>query len=347
MKEAIIDTDLHVQIHDTPMPTVGPGQVLIRTVVAGLNPKDWKVPKLWSRQAGNHGDDMAGYIEAVGEGVLEFRPGDRVAAFHQMFTPHGAYAEFSVAWAKSTFRLPDNVSFEEGATIPLAAMTAALGLYQKLQLPLPWSPTSAPTPLVVNGGATAVGAFVIKLAALSGIHPIIAIAGNGGSFVETLLDRSKGDAMVDYRKGSDYVVEQVRLAAGGHAILHAYDAVSELQSVKMLSRTLEPGKGRIVTVLPQAEDHLAVDAEVSQVMVGSIHEPNAGGAKIGDREFGAVFFGFFALGLADGWITGHPQQVIDGGLGGLESALKNLEAGKLSAKKYVLRLADTPGLEAK
>ncbi len=76
----------------------------------------------------NSGDDIAGYVEKVGAGVTEFRAGDRVGAFHEMMKPHGSFAEYAIAWAKTTFHIPEKTSFEEAATIPLAAMTAAVGL---------------------------------------------------------------------------------------------------------------------------------------------------------------------------------------------------------------------------
>ncbi|KAJ9489281.1 hypothetical protein VN97_g3982 [Penicillium thymicola] len=125
MKEAYINKDLNVEIRDVLMPTAGPGELLIRTVVSGTNPKDWKMPKLVGGDPTNHGDDIAGYIEAVGEGVTGFRLGDRVAAFHQMFTPHGSYAEYSVAAAKATFHLPDATSFE-GMSLSFAYMMGSL-----------------------------------------------------------------------------------------------------------------------------------------------------------------------------------------------------------------------------
>lgn len=116
MKEALIDSSLSVTIHDAPIPTPGPHQVLIRVVVSGSNPKDWKVPKVFGQNEPpkNHGDDIAGYVEAVGEGVAQFRKGDRVAAFHEMMTAHGSYAEFAIAWEGSTFHVPGGTSFEGG-----------------------------------------------------------------------------------------------------------------------------------------------------------------------------------------------------------------------------------------
>lgn len=69
---------------------------------------------MWGGPEGdiNQGDDIAGVVHEVGNGVVEFKKGDRVAAFHQMFTPGGSYAEYSVAWKHTTFFLPEKTSFQ-------------------------------------------------------------------------------------------------------------------------------------------------------------------------------------------------------------------------------------------
>lgn len=115
MKEAIIDRDLKVSIRVVPKPKPGAGQVLIRVIVTGTNPKDWKTPKLWDppdTEARNHGDDMAGYVDELGPGARGFAVGDRVAAFHEMNTPHGCFAEYAIVWDYCVFPIPDTVSFE-------------------------------------------------------------------------------------------------------------------------------------------------------------------------------------------------------------------------------------------
>lgn len=143
----------------------------------------------------NGGDDIAGIVHSVGEGVYEFKPGDRVAAFHEMRTPGGSYAEYAVAWQHTTSHIPENLSFEgmhkctaqklvqepplihpclpEAATIPLAFLTAVIGNYVRLDLPEPWKPLpeGQKLPFLVYGAASAVGAYAIKLARLSNIHP--------------------------------------------------------------------------------------------------------------------------------------------------------------------------------
>ncbi|KAH7020464.1 chaperonin 10-like protein [Ilyonectria destructans] len=356
MKSAFYDKSLRVEVRDVPVPVPGPGQLLIRTVVSGTNPKDWKQPKIWASEVGpfNHGDDIAGYVEAVGESVVGFQPGDRVAALHQLRALYGSFAEYSIAWVRSTFHLPAHTSFEEAATIPLAAMTASLGLYQRLGLPLPWQPATTRLPFIVYGGASAVGAYAIKLAVLSNIHPIVAVAGNGAAFVESLLDKSKGDAVIDYRKGDDHVVEELRKAAGSD-LRFAFDAVSEKGSIANLDKVLAKD-GQIATVLtPDMVVGGRTDSghtEILFTLVGTVHsdvpeEAQAAGAKLGDKEFGAVFFPFLGRGLAEGWFRGHPFEVVSHGLDGLETALGLLQGGKLSAKKAVLRIDDTKGVEKK
>jgi NADPH2:quinone reductase len=112
MKEAFVSPDSSVKIIESPIPKPRRGDVLIKVVFAGTNPKDWKFPSV-SNTTLNSGDDIAGTVEQVGEGVLEFRRGDRVAAFHRLGEIGGAFAEYAIAPASTTFHLPDGVSFEE------------------------------------------------------------------------------------------------------------------------------------------------------------------------------------------------------------------------------------------
>ena len=111
MKEAIVAKGPKVTIHDVPIPKPGPNQVLIKVIYSGSNPKDWKRPQ--NGEPHNSGDDIAGIVEAVGDGVLEFKKGDRVAAFHEMMAPHGSFAEYAISWDYTTFHLPAKTSFEE------------------------------------------------------------------------------------------------------------------------------------------------------------------------------------------------------------------------------------------
>lgn len=269
-----------------------------------------------------------------------------------MGAPHGSFAEYAIAWDYSTFHLPKHTSFEEAATIPLAAMTAAVGLYSQLSLPTPMHPATEPTPLVVYGASGAVGAFAIKLAQASDIHPIIAVAGNGAAFVETLISRDRGDAIVDYRKGDDAVVTGIQeavKAAGLKEIKYAFDGVSEKGSYQNISKALAPQGSKISLILP-GKDYKEIPSNIewNVMMVGSVHgsfgyvkkEEPAKKVQAG-KDFGFLFFRWFGQRLREGSFSGHPYEVVPGGLNGVETGLANLKAGKASAIKYIYKIEDT------
>ncbi|KAL8987674.1 MAG: hypothetical protein Q9177_003145 [Variospora cf. flavescens] len=306
MKEAIVQPNLNVDIVDSPIPVPKDNEVVIKVVVSGSNPKDWKRPVMHNVTM-NSGDDIAGVVHQVGRNVHEFKPGDRVAA-----------------------------------------MTAALGLYQRLQgLPLPWHPATTSTPLIIYGAASAVGAYAIRLAQLSNIHPLICVAGRGIPFVETLVSREKGDVIVDYREGETKVIEKLKsvVKAAGGKVEYAFDAISEHGSFTNICEVLDQETGQITLVLP-GKDFSAIPKSIrrSTTYVGSVHS-SVGTKERGDADFGFVMFRFFGRGLQEGWFRGHPHEVVPGGLAGVEGALRDLKEGKASAVKYVFRLEDTEGVE--
>lgn len=266
-----------------------------------------------------------------------------------MLSPYGSFGEFAIGRADTTFHIPDGVSFEEAATIPLAGMTAAIGLYQRLGLPVPWRPAQSRLPLVIYGAASAVGAFAVKLASLSNIHPLICVAGKGSTFVETLIDRTKGDTILDYRNGNDALVTALCEGLGADKKLeYAFDAVADHGSYQNLGKVLDPYIGKITVVLPRKKyEGIPDNVELTFTQVGKVHSSSYPGLKgekpllgtLNDEDFGAVMYKLFARGLSQGWFNGHPYEVVPGGLEGIEGALRNLKAGKASAVKYVFRIA--------
>ncbi|OJZ90218.1 hypothetical protein ASPFODRAFT_202773 [Aspergillus luchuensis CBS 106.47] len=354
MKEIINLPGPSTKLIDSPIPSINDDQVLIKVIVSGSNPKDWKVAELANdpnsflysryehvREGVNQGDDIAGVVEKVGKNVVEFKEGDRVAAFHEMLKPGGSYAEYAVAWAHTTFHLPESVSFEEAATIPLAALTAVISLHHHHALPTPWSPPSAttnPTPFVIYGGSTAVGSFAIKLLRASNIHPIIAIAGSGSPYVQSLLDPSKGDTVIDYRPGTDSTIASIKSL--NLNIKNALDTIVDATSAHVLTQVVTPG-GQVDHVLPRDPKDLP-GLLSTNTWVNAAHEKANG---VDDcRDLCYVFCRWFSRALKDGRFKGHPWQVREGGLEGVKGAMKDLMDGKASAVKYVFRIAETPGL---
>ena len=348
---------LTTQLEDIPIPSnLKPHDVLIKVVVAGSNPKDHKHPlPAYFNNKLNQGDDCAGTIAAVGSAVNRFKIGDRVAGFHEMDTPDGTYAEYAICPEQTIFRIPDSMSDEEAATIPLAIFTAAVGLYRNLQIPAPWdradekAPSTGKVPLVVNAGSSAVGAFAIKLARLNPrVGPIIATAGSSSEYVKSL----GVDAVVDYR--SKTVAEDIKRAAGGTSIDHAFDAMNSKTSVAYLSSVL--GKnGKYTSTMPVAPHPLyghddtiekmlqAAGVWYEQIWVGEVHETK----KAGSQMFGAVMSCVIDRALAEGTLSGHPYEVVENGLDGVLGALGELKARKKAGNtKFVTRIADTPALKS-
>ncbi|KAF2479740.1 zinc-binding oxidoreductase-like protein ToxD [Neohortaea acidophila] len=331
MREAIVYAGPRVEIIDSPIPKAQPGQIVTKVVVSAANPKDWRRPaRLPDEPAINQGDEHAGYVHEVGEGVTEFKVGDRVAALHEITKSGGSYAEYAVSWAHATFHLPPNTSFEEGATVPLTAMTAAVGLYAKLRLPEPWLPAEKEIPLVIYGASSAVGYYAVQLALKSNIHPLICVAGRASERVQKLLDPSKGDTIIDYRGGEAAVVQGLKDALKGRKLEYAYDAVSENGSYQNIAQVIDHHTGAITVVLAGKKyDEIPESIQKPFTFVGFLFSDL--------KDFGYVYFRYFERGLEEGWLKPQPHELVPGGLHGVQQGLLNLKEAKSSAVKYVFR----------
>ncbi|UPK92014.1 hypothetical protein LCI18_002949 [Fusarium solani-melongenae] len=345
MKEAIVAPNTTVRVIDSPIPEPGPSEILIKVVVSGTNPKDWKVPS-WSNTSSNSGDDIAGIVASLGPGVRSFHKGDRVAAMHVGLASFGSFAEYAIAPEHTVFPIPESIKCEEAATLPLAAYTAAVALFRTLEFPSPWDrPATSSRPLIIYGASTAVGAFAIKLARAAGVHPIIAVGSQNSKSVVPLLN--EGNKFVDYTmyKTDEELAEAINRAASEAGVsagqIHdVFDTVSTERTIALLGKVLEKAVGRepkLALVLPSA-DSVTVDlrVQVLPINVGMVH-----GASQNDQLFGLVWGQAFARGLAEGWLTPHPYEVVQGGLGGLERALKDLKEGRVRGKKMVIRILET------
>ncbi len=198
---------------DISMPEPAAGQLRIRVQAAALNFFDilqiqgkyqFKPPFPFTP-----GSEVAGVVEAIGEGVNDFAIGDRV----QAMTSLGGFAEYALAATPRTFRIPDGMNFAEGAAMPIVYQTSYLALTKRGAL-------QAGEWLLVHSGAGGVGMAAIQIGKAMGAK-IIATAGSDEK-LQFCLEQG-ADQALSYRDES--WVEQVKQITGGRGADVIYDPV--------------------------------------------------------------------------------------------------------------------------
>src|SRR3989441_12693459 len=149
-----------LRFEDAPDPEVGAGQVRIRVRAAGINPAD--LVRLSGRLQPLQlpyvpGTDVCGEVEAVGTGVTRVKEGDRVFGR----AASGGYAEKTCLLASEAIPLPANLSFAEGAAIPIPFYTAYRALHHKAAV-------QAGETVLISAGGGGVGVAANQIAKLAG-----------------------------------------------------------------------------------------------------------------------------------------------------------------------------------
>jgi NADPH:quinone reductase-like Zn-dependent oxidoreductase len=182
-----------LRIEDVSIPTPGAGQVLVRVAATSINLSDWETllgTPAYSRIGGlrkprRHtlGSDIAGRVEAVGDGVTAFKPGDDV--YGDNLSLKGGFAEYAVAPASALAVKPAELTFVEASTIPQAGPIALQG-------------TTGAGPgsrVLINGAGGGSGSFAIQLAKRLGAH----VTGVDNAAKLEFMRSVGADAVVDYR----------------------------------------------------------------------------------------------------------------------------------------------------
>jgi NADPH:quinone reductase-like Zn-dependent oxidoreductase len=177
-------------------PTAGDNEVLIKVRAASLNALDWRLMRgkpvfarlmmggLSKPKITRPGVDLAGQVEAVGRNVTQFNPGDEVFGVCQ-----GAFAEYVCAIEDKLALKPANISFEDAAAIPVAAITALQGLRDKGRI-------QRGQKVLVDGASGGVGTFAIQ------------IAKSFGAEVTAVCSTTKVDTARSL--GADHVIDYTR-----------------------------------------------------------------------------------------------------------------------------------------
>jgi NADPH:quinone reductase-like Zn-dependent oxidoreductase len=183
-----------LELREVDRPAVTDDDVLVRVRAFSVNPAEWHTltgtPYVARLQAGLLrpkrkvlGVDFAGTVEAVGRNVTQFRPGDEVFGGRS-----GAFAEFvAVPEERAVVRKPANLSFEQAAAVPIAAITALQGLRDRGKI----RPGSE---VLINGASGGVGTFAVQIAKALGAE----VAGVCSTRNVELVRSIGADRVIDY-----------------------------------------------------------------------------------------------------------------------------------------------------
>ncbi len=219
---------------ERPVPTPGPGEVLIEVAAAGINRPDvlqrqglYPPPKGASDLLGL---EVAGKVVALGPGATRFKQGDEVCAL----VNGGGYAEFCVAPEATTLPVPDGLTLEETAALPETVFTVWHNVFERAALNQgEW--------LLVHGGGRGIGNTSIQIASALGAK-VMATVGSAAKVKD--CEALGAIRAINYRE-EDYV-EAVRQITGGHGA----DVILDMVGGDYIERNLKAAalEGRIVQI---------------------------------------------------------------------------------------------------
>jgi NADPH:quinone reductase-like Zn-dependent oxidoreductase len=228
--------------NDVPTPTIARDEVLVKIKSTAVNHLDLVKAAGTARQIlpidlpWVPGHEFSGLVEQIGGDVAGYAPGDAVFGANGM---GGAYAEYLAAKPAVIARKPSNLSFEEAASVPVAAQTAWQGIFTHGQV-------EKGQTILIHGGAGAVGAYAVQLASHAGAVVIVTASADdeaylkslGASWVidyraaqfETVL-REKVDVVFDLVGGDTQKRSFLVLKEGGH-LVSATQPVSQEEAAR-------------------------------------------------------------------------------------------------------------------
>jgi NADPH:quinone reductase-like Zn-dependent oxidoreductase len=353
-----------------PAPYTSPGadEIVVRVRAVAVNPFDRAMQTMgdiitpWITYPFVVGSDLAGEVVEVGVGVTRFTVGDRVLAYaagsdkRRNRAAEGAFQSYAVVLAYMAAPIPDTLSFEAAAVLPLGLSTAACGLFQPDFLALN-TPSAAPAPkgksLLVWGGSTSVGANAIQLAVAAGYEVIATASPHNFDYVRGLGAR----AAFDYR--SKTVIADIVSALAGREIVGALaigagsaaaciDIVGRCQGNRFVATATPPasfddvpaGRGRLRRLAPAVAQMfvgnttLALKARRLGVRTKFIW----GSDLIANAVGPMIFEAFLPSALAEARFVAAPgPTVVGAGLAQIPVALERQRQG-VSATKLVVTL---------
>jgi|tagenome__1003787_1003787.scaffolds.fasta_scaffold20989907_8 NADPH:quinone reductase-like Zn-dependent oxidoreductase len=227
---------------EVPTPTIAREEILVKIKSTAVNHVDLVKASGVARQVlpidlpWIPGHEFSGVVDQIGSDVAEYSPGDAVFGSTSAM---GSYAENLAVKAAVTARKPSNLSFEEAASVPVAAQTAWHGIYTHGHL-------QKGQTILVHGGAGAVGAYAVQLASHAGAHVIATASGDDEAYLKSIgasrvinyredqfdkVLREKVDVVFDLVGGDTQNRSFLVLKEGGY-LVSAVQPVSQEEAVK-------------------------------------------------------------------------------------------------------------------
>jgi NADPH:quinone reductase-like Zn-dependent oxidoreductase len=329
---------------DVPIPQPASGEILVKVHRVAQNPTDWKAVS--AVPPGRIvGCDFAG--EVHDNNGSHWRAGQRVAGFVQgtsVDPPRGAFAEYLVIEASLVYAIPDSVSYEDAAVIPLPIATAIQAMFQRLNMPEPSKPAKSAFPFLINGGTSSVGKYAIQLGKLAGAYVIATGSKKNHDYILSL----GADAAIDYND-ADWP-EQVRQKSHD-GLEHAFDCIAENGTPEAVAKALSPTKGgHIVTLLPIGDVRPAVQsinkkAKIESTIVYTVFQrplpykafDNCGEETPEDKALWEKYLQMIPGYLEKGSIKPNRVKLM-GGIEDINTGFKLQQEGKVSAEKLVYNI---------
>ena len=242
-----------VKINEVEKPKAGEGQVLIEVYASSINPFDTTVRNgyvkaMMPELPATLGGDVAGIVVEVGEGVTDFKVGDKVYGQASVVGKNsGAFAEYAATAVGQVAKAPDNLDFNQAAALPLVGVSALQALIQHLNL-------QAGQKIFIHGGAGGIGSHAIQIAKHIGAYVATTATGEGIDHVKNL----GADEVIDY-KTDDF------------AKLKSFDAVFDTVGGDDFSKALDvlkPG-GMAVSMIAKPDEGKAKELGVTALMQGT------------------------------------------------------------------------------
>ncbi|MFO8069247.1 MAG: NADP-dependent oxidoreductase [Alkalibacterium sp.] len=233
---------------EVPMPIAKEHQVIVKEKATSINPIDWKLREGYLQKMMPWefpiilGWDVAGEIVEVGSEVTDWKIGDRVFARPDT-TRFGTYAEYTAVDDNLLAYIPENVTFEEAAAVPLAGLTAWQALFDYGKL-------AAGEKILIHAGAGGVGTYAIQLAKSQGAFVISTASEDNRDLLLSL----GVDQFIDYRN-EDFT-----------EILNDVDVVFDTmggETLKNSFKVVKPHTGRVVSIVGDADKELIENADVA------------------------------------------------------------------------------------